>query len=605
MFDRPQLGRILLSHGVVSDEQLEQALAHQQRKGCRLGEALVQMGLCTQLEIARALAEQMELPFVDLEQTPPDPRALRMLPKEIAQEYQVVPVRMEGDRLVVAARNPLDIRMDAAIRRATKSQIVITSACGTQLRSVLARYDEFRWLRQTGTAAPPQKNGVTGLLATAEETQTAQMVDSYLAHAVRRRATEVCFESRPEGLQIRGRIDGHMYPMATVPQQRAGGILTRLKTMSGIVTTADGVSHSGACQIRVDGVSVALESHCLRSVDGELVTLRRRKESVPLLPLAELGLAPEMEERLRSALIARRGLILASGPAGAGAPTTLYALLAELASEQLKIIAVTDEIAYRIPGVHYLMAPDRTGPAFSSTLQIALSQAPDVVLLSEISDRHTAEFAFRAAATGRLVIAGAHSPTALGALARLLDLGIPPHEVAAALTLILAQRLVRRICPDCGKDQKLSFELERLLRGRLGSLDEIRFQRGRGCAACYQMGYRGRTGVFEMLGADEDLRYLLSDRFPPSTIAEHLQKRGFRTLDEDALSKASRGVITPEEIQYLGTELGIAIAKLPGRAAQQEDLTKLEDLDTSAWEINPEAEPNSWDELAGLVNDLS
>lgn len=604
MFDRPNLGRLLLTHGVVSDEQLDQALARQQEQGGRLGETLMAMGLCSELEISRALAEQMDLPFIDLEQTPPNPRVMRLLPRELATEYHVVPVRMEGERLVVAARNPLDIRIDHVLRRATGMQVVVASGCPSQVASVLRRYDELKFMAPAESQAAALSNSHQRvdprLLANSEQAHTVQMVDSFIAQAVRRRASEICFESRADGLHVRGCIDGHLYPMAVVPPQRAASVLARLKIMNG-VPLEEAACAGGGCKVRVDGAETALSCMVVAGADGDNITLRTQFGRVRLLPLDEVGLSEAATRVLSRVAVARQGLVLVTGPKGSGRRTTLYSLLAELAHEGLKVVAIEDEVRCRVPGVTHLHAAEET--AFACNLQLALGQGAHVVMLSEVPDRQTAELASRAARQGRMVLCGGFASTTLGALARFLDLGIPPNEVAAALSAIISQRLLRRVCTHCAAPHSVSFDLGRSLRSRYGTLEGIPFQKGRGCVQCQQMGVRGRIGIFEVLEVDDDFRYLLSDRFPPSVIRKHMEECGYRTLEDDAFEKAAAGVITPEEILELGLSLAQSMPRQSGPAP--DSLEALAEMDTSLWELKPELELGSWDELANLASALT
>lgn len=612
MFDRPPLGRILLSHGVVSDDQLDRAVEYHKEQGCRLGEALVRLGLCSDLEICKALAEQMELPFIDLELTPPNPRVLRMVPKEVCIEYAFIPVRIEGPRLLVAARNPLDIRLDEVIKRVTGMAALVGSACDSQLRQIIRQYDELKWM---GTARDSDSRAVTlsssqqkaspGLVASAEQAHTVQMVDSLIAHAVRRNASEICFEPREDGLHVRGRIDGHMYPMAVVPPQRAESVVTRVKIMGGIpLLDGDTLSAEGTCTTRVDGVTVTLDCSCVRGSDGDVLTLRTRNSGPTILKLDELGLEPEMLETLERALLVREGLILVTAPDHSGRTTTLYSLLAHLVEDGPKVVAVEEKVKTRITGVSHISTGERTAEAFSTAVQLGLSQQPDVLMVAELPDPHTASLVLRAAATGTLVLCGGHARTALAGLARLLDLGIAPNSVAAGLSLILAQRLLRRLCTNCTTSHSISFELNRAFRTSFGNPD-AEFKKGRGCGECHGMGTKGRIGVFEMIEADEDLRYLLSDRFPPSVVQQHFKSRGFRSLEEDAFLKASRGIIAPEEILQLRMSLASRVKNPFGkRQGAREDLSSLAEMDTSAWELKPDDDLSSWDEVASLVDTL-
>ncbi|HEU4753436.1 MAG TPA: ATPase, T2SS/T4P/T4SS family, partial [Armatimonadota bacterium] len=562
---RRQLGNILLDHQVISEEQLNAALAYQEQHGCGLGDALIALDLCTEVEVARGLAEQNDIPFVDLEQTPPSTQALRLISREIAVEYGIIPVRVEGSRLLVAARNPYDFRLDAVIRKAVEMEVLMASAPDAQIKDLLSRYEELKYGQSAKSAVsagsgrraiplpipkrapipaaravvpagrPGGSNAVPAeLLAESEQPAVVKKVNAIIAEAYRKRAREMFFEPDEEGLRIRCRIDGELHSMVTVPAHQKTPVLTRLKVVGGL-THND--STDGAGHLRVDGKSVQLSSTVVPLVEGEVLVFRFASEEATVPALDQLGMEPEMLTELRRILAAGQGLLLVAGGAGTGRPTSLYSILKHLQEQGRLGFALESSFERKLTEFNQVQVGERSVSSFSAAMDLALKQNADVLVVGELPDRKSAELACRAAASGQLVIAGSLAPDALTAITRLLDLGLPGPELGSCLTGVLSQRLLRRVCEQCGKPARVPFHLDRAIKSHFAWPAGSAPKKGKGCKECHQIGARGCIGIFELVPVDEDLRYMLSERVAPSVLRELLRERRIRGLEEDAFQK--------------------------------------------------------------------
>jgi type II secretory ATPase GspE/PulE/Tfp pilus assembly ATPase PilB-like protein len=615
--NRAQLGTILKEHGVISQEQLDAALRYQQERGCALGEALMGLDLCTDVDVARALAEQNDLPFVDLQQTPPSGQALRLISREVAVEYGIVPVRVEGKRLLVAARNPYDFRIDEVVRNATRMTAVVASAAESQLKELLGRYDQLKYAPSApavvsqGTYRPGSRFSGSApmgldLIPASEQASTVRKVNSLIADAVRRRARDIYFEPGDDVLRVRVRIDGVVHPLTTVPQHEMNAVLARLTAMCGIsvnVTQKGGPLPVGSCQVRVEGRTIPLGASVVGGASGNVLVMRNRGQDSRDLPIESLGMEPEMVQSVRRLMARRQGLLLISGPVGSGRPTTLYSLLTYLQLSGSHAYALEHSFERKLSGVSRIQAGDHGVQSFSTALATALNQRPDAMLVGDLPDKETAEVACRAAASGQLVIAGSLAPDSLTAITRLLDLGVAPAVVAGAVSAVVGQRLLRRVCDSCARESRLSFQLQRALRTHYTIPKDALYRKGRGCAECHRIGTRGQTGVFELLELDEDLRALVAQRALPSFLREAIAERSFRTLEEDAFGKICRGVMPPDEMVRLGGKVAETMAEISAKEAAAPE------PDEDIYEEPAAEEPQvlelvTWDQVAEMAKFL-
>lgn len=567
---RTQLGNLLLRHGTISDDQLQAALRHSREANCRVGEALIALGYCSEVEIGRVLAQQMELPFVDLRETPPTPQVLRLFNRELASTYQVVPVRMESGRLLVAATNPFDIRIDEVVRKTTGLPVTVASAVEAQIRETLRNWTQLLSSAlpnpQAGSIRAPLSQGMADahplakLIASAQQPEIVQQVNALLAGAVRKGATDLHFEPAESGIKVRCRIDGQMHGLAGFSAAAAAPLLARLKILSGLEVATALVPRSGVCRFRVDGRSREWKVSAVPGVGGEVIVLKEAPLADGPRNLDALGMQPEALTRLRRLLESGRGgLVLCTGLAGCGRSTTLFALLNHLNADHRHVVTLQASAEMKLPGVQQLLYDDHEGRTAPFLLRVCLEQEPDVIVLDEIRDAETAEIVCRAALAGRLIVSTVAAPGALSAVARLLDMGVLPHVAGAALTAVVGQRLARTVCGDCGAPYQPPADLQRAFQLSFGERAAGAFRKGRGCEGCLGRGVRGRVGVYELLEIEDDFRYLLAERVAPSHLRQHAERRGFQGLEHDAFRKIRAGLIPPEELLHLGLAVAAAM----------------------------------------------
>jgi type IV pilus assembly protein PilB len=355
---------------------------------------------------------------------------------------------------------------------------------------------------------------------------------------------------------------------SVMPIQRSlvPNIAARIKVMCNMDLSETRKPQDGNCAVRVGGGEVELRASTLPGINGEIVVLRLLSRNTGALAMSDLGLAEQLHRTLRSSLTARQGMLLVTGPTGSGKTTTLYAALHHLNREDINIVTVEDPVEVDLEGINQVQVHERAGRSFATTLRAMLRQDPDVIMVGEIRDVETAEIACRAALTGHLVLSTMHTQHTLGTLARLFDIGIPPYLVACSLNGVLAQRLVRRVCPGCAESYRPPALLLRAFESQCGDLSAADFRRGTGCARCGRTGTRGRIGVHELLMIDDDLRRLMSEGAAPSDLRRHVRSHGFETMEADAIRKAAVGLIPPDEIVRLGFSVASAVEEAVGVA---------------------------------------
>lgn len=552
--ERLRLGDVLLAAGIVTDSELDRALEAQRSiigSRRRLGHVLVDLGFTTERQIADALADQLGLEIADLTQRVLSPELVRSLPRGVAQRLGVVVLDREGDRMTVAVSDPTDVVALDDLRLhsgATDLKLMVTTE--TQVREHLVRAwsltedstDVTTYFDEIDVSAPDHDDGAAG----ADDAPTVRLVSMVLADAVRSGASDIHLEPQRETLRVRYRVDGVLRDVMSVPRSAMASVVSRLKIVSGLDIAERRLPQDGRTRISVDGQHVDARVATLPSIHGEKVVVRllARADQVP--PLDGLGLDPDQLAVLRHALSSPQGLVLITGPTGSGKTSTLYSALADIHSPERNIVALEDPVEVQMSGITQVQVHERSGLTFSRGLRAILRQDPDVVLLGEVRDSETAGLVVRASLTGHLVLTTLHTNSAVSAMTRLVDMGVEPFMVASSLSAVVAQRLVRRPCrtcmvpddPDAALLQSLGVEPERLAAGTP--------VRGAGCAECGHSGYRGRTGIFEILLVDQHLRRVLGRDPTERAIAQ--AATGLRSLQDAATAKALAGETTFEEV---------------------------------------------------------
>lgn len=554
------IGEILIRNGAVTSEQIDQARSQQRHGHERLGETLVRLQLTSEAEVQSALAEQTGLPTVDLADQPPDPSLLREVPLLFILRSEVVPIQRQDGRVTVALADPFSVDVLDELRLLTGCEIEARLARPTEIKEAVRRHygvgaesldraakESVASFTLADEPGPDDENG-SGL-ELAEDAALIQFVNQLLVEAVRDRASDVHVEPSEHDLRIRYRIDGVLHEISTPPQIKAfqSAIISRLKIMADLDIAEKRLPQDGRIKIHASGREIDVRVSIIPTLFGEGVALRLLDPGGDQLGLLDLGMDRGTLERFQELIAVPHGVLLVTGPTGSGKTTTLYAGLSEIDSAERKIITVEDPVEYRLRGVSQIQVQSKIGLSFANGLRAILRHDPDVVMIGEIRDAETAEIAIQSALTGHLVLSTLHTNDAPSSVTRLLDMGIEPYLVASTVTGVIAQRLVRRICPDCRESRPAAAADQGTLVA-LGITDLPELHMGAGCKACRNTGFRGRLGIFELLAMDDGARELTLTHASASQIRDHTRKQGFGSLRDDGLRLIREGWTTPEEV---------------------------------------------------------
>jgi len=561
---RPLLGGILEEKFGLSEAKLLEAINIQGTKGGRIGEILVRLRAITEDQLLQALAIQFELPWLShLDVSQVDHEWVKKVPIHFARRYHVLPLKTEDGSVLVATTDPMetaaldDLRLllglpikpvlttslsllaclnrvyDDAARPAGAEEVMEDIAASESLDQIAHELDE------------PQD-----LLDATDEAPIIRLVNSVLFQAVRQRASDIHFESFERGLVVRYRIDGVLYPVLTPPKHLQASIIARLKIMSDLNIAEKRLPQDGRFRIRTAGKDVDLRVSVLPTSHGERVVLRLLEKENRLLNLSEMGFSQDRLGIINQLIQLSHGIILVTGPTGSGKTTTLYAALTQINAPDKNIITVEDPVEYQLLGVGQMQVNPKINLTFAAGLRSILRQDPDVIMIGEIRDRETAEIAIHASLTGHLVFSTLHPTDAASAATRLIDMGIEPFLVASSVVAVLAQRLLRQVCIDCKQPYHPADE-ELIRLGIVPPKVRPTFFRGAGCPACSQTGYRGRTGIFELLVLDDEIRRLVGNKADSGSIRQAAMAKGMVTLKDEGAEKVFQGITTTEELMRI------------------------------------------------------
>ena len=559
--DRRRIGEVLVAQGLLSDSQLGGLLQQQQttppgepRK--RLGRLVIDTGLATEKEVATALAEALALPLVDLGSTMAHPDAVKLLPRAVAERTGVLVLSSErgGARITVATADPTNVMALDDVRLYTGAiELAVLVATESQVRDHLARsWSLSEDSSDVNTLFEGMDNAEAEVedlaLQGAEAAPVVRLVDVVLADAVRARASDVHIEPQAGELRIRYRVDGLLRDVMTVPRNATAAMVSRIKIVSGLDIAERRRPQDGRAKLTVDRMTVEARISTLPTLHGEKVVIRLlpRSDDVPML--SRTGLAPSQLELVTNALVQAQGLVLITGPTGSGKTNTLYAAIQQVSTPDRNIVTLEDPVEVQVAGITQVQVHEKSGLTFARGLRSVLRQDPDIVLVGEVRDTETAELALQASLTGHLVLTTLHTNNAVAAVTRLVDMGVEPFLVASSLTLVVAQRLVRTPCAACAAPYVPSPRTLALLGLTESDLDEATPRRGKGCSECGGTGYRGRTGVFEVLPVTAQLRQVLLTTPTEAAIGAAARAHGMLTLRASALAAAHRGETTYEEV---------------------------------------------------------
>ncbi len=551
---RKRIGDLLYEAGILTAEQLQDALHIQEQTKERLGDILINRGIISEKQLIEVLEFQLGIPHVSIVKQKLDPSILALVPDHLARRYLVLPLRKERHHLVVAMADPLDYYAIDDLRMSTGFPIQPAIAAKEELRAFIERYYGMKESLEEAlqSAASHNTPESTDAELVDDDSPIVRLVNQILAQAVKNRASDVHFDAAPAHVQVRFRVDGVLRAEQTLPKHLQSMVTARIKIISGLDIAERRLPQDGRFRTAVDGREIDVRVATLPTMHGEKVVLRILDRRTGVKRLDNLSFLPANLRHLRGMLAASSGMVLVTGPTGSGKTSTLYAALAESNTPAVNIVTIEDPVEYQLQGVNQVAVNTATGLTFSTGLRSILRQDPDIIMVGEIRDRETAEIATRAALTGHLVFSTMHTSGAVESIARLVAMGIEPFLVASALNGVIAQRLVRQICPECRrpyvpKDAEWEW-IRREWRSDAARESVARFSIGAGCGACAQTGYRGRLAVHELVKVDEPLRRLILGGAPEEELRTHAARHGFSSLLADGLEKAANGLTSLAEV---------------------------------------------------------
>jgi type IV pilus assembly protein PilB len=557
--DKMQLGQLLLGRGVVTQEQIEKALAEQKEKGHRklLGELLVEMNYCTENQIASALAEAYDVPYAQVSPKICDAKALDILPRQFLGEHIVLPLFKVRDELTVAVSEPTNVFLIDEIERISGCKVQIVCATTKDIKATLETYlpaanvfviddiideeglEEFSLIDK-------YKADISDLEEIAGQSPVVKLVNYLLYNAVLENASDIHIEPDDKKLRVRYRVDGKLYEKMRPPYQMHAAIVSRIKIMAELDIAQRRLPQDGGIHVLMEGRPIDLRVSVMPGNFGEKVVVRIIDPQKILFNLESLGFTYENLRLFRKVIQSPNGIVLVTGPTGSGKNTTLYAALAELNSEEVNICTVEDPVECNMAGINQFQVIESVGFQFSTALRSLLRQDPNIIMIGEIRDKATANIAVQAALTGHLVLSTLHTNDAPGAVTRLLDLDVAPDLVSASLIAVLAQRLVRKICLSCKTEYEPASGIRKAVESLCGQAEK--FYRGVGCRKCRNTGYAGRIAIHELFVPNEEIKEMINDRASLKKLRTKALQNGMIPLQLDGIEKVKAGIISIEEV---------------------------------------------------------
>ena len=553
---RKLLGEYLVDKKIITKAQLEEALKGQSRTGEPLGNIVVKKGFATELEVVRTLSEQLSIAYVDISSYQVDPEVIKLLPAVKAREIEAIPLFKMEDTLTVAMVNPLNVLSIDNLRSITGCEIDPVFGTPSAIKDAIDRYygtlDQFKEVikniqAEDGVSAHGKDDApaLSALVKAAQETPVIKLVNLIIERAVSDGASDIHMEPDEMEFFLRYRIDGVLYDYDPPPRKLQSAMISRVKIMANMDIAEKRLPQDGRIQLKSKGKDIDIRVSTFPTVFGENLVMRILDKSRGILKMEDLGMSKEALEHFKALIARPNGIVMVTGPTGSGKTTTLYAVLSMLNSVDKNIITLEDPVEYQINRVRQSQIDVKSGLTFANGLRSIVRQDPDIIMIGEIRDLETAEIAIHAALTGHLVFSTLHTNDAPSAITRLIDMGVEPFLVSSAISGILAQRLVRKLCDKCKVPYSPTDELKKSL--GLSSVKGEYFEQ-KGCEACHNMGYSGRIGLFELMVQDDEIRQLVVEKASASRIAAKAKEKGMIMLREDGLRLAAKGLTTLSEI---------------------------------------------------------
>ncbi|HDJ30377.1 MAG TPA: hypothetical protein ENF31_00160 [bacterium] len=569
-----RLKAFLLDAGLVEEKQFDKALKKAQKTGKRVEDVLISEGLVSQEELIRLKAYILGIPFVNLEKEKIPPEVLKIIPEPIARSHNIIAFRKKGKDLEVAMLDPEDLRTIEFIRKKANLRILPRLTNPASIKNALRQYQKTLEA-EFGELIKKEAGGIKvikekpleeekELKKVAEELPVIRIVDTLIRHAILQRASDIHIEPTEKEVLVRYRIDGILREAMTLPKKAASGIVARIKVLSNLKLDEHRLPQDGRFKVESEDYKYSIRVSILPTINGEKVVMRLLSETAKAYTLEELGLRGEALEKVQRALRKPVGMILVTGPTGSGKTTTLYAMMEILNTPEVNISTIEDPVEYRMPRVNQTQVNPKIGLTFASGLRSLLRQDPDILMVGEIRDSETASLAINAALTGHLVLSTLHTTNAAGAIPRLIDMKAEPFLISSTLNIVLAQRLVRRLCEEkqsytlkkseikslekyCDTSMILKVLKEEGLARPKDTLADITFFRPKPSKDCPD-GYSGRIGIFEVLAVSESIKELINKSATADEIQAQARKEGMRTMIEDGFIKAAQGITSIEEV---------------------------------------------------------
>ena len=545
-----RLGELLLENGLLTPEQLDAALSEQKRQRRPLGQVLLAQGLVEEKALARVLSQHFHVPLIDFGKARVEKEALALIPESYARQHTILPVRLDKDDLEVATVDPGDLALFAELKVLTRKRIRPLLGVRSEIEQALTQAYKLRsgvdrHVRSFEETFQPPAPG-RRLAEVKQDAPVVQIVDLIIAEGADERASDIHIEPQQEDLRVRFRIDGVLHDATRLPAALAAPIASRVKLLANLDIVDRRHSQDGQIQTTVEGRPLDIRVGTIETIWGEKVVLRLLERSRSILGLETVGFSPLALATFRSLIHSPYGMILVTGPTGSGKTTTLYSALNELDRVERNIMTIEDPVEYTFDGVNQIQINRLAGITFANGLRAILRQDPDAMLVGEIRDKETAEISVQAALTGHLVLSSLHATDAIGAIYRFLEMGIESFMVTSAVIGVLAQRLVRRICPQCAAPYEPAPDELTYYRGLGGVATE--FKRGTGCAFCAHTGFRGRIGVFEVLRISDGIKRLLVRDAAPDALRDQATAEGMVPLRRAGITKIDEGLTTIAEV---------------------------------------------------------
>ena len=555
---RKRLGDILVEAGLISSEQLQEALSKQKVLGKRLGKVLVESGMATEDSIANTLASQMNIPFLNLNEISVPPEILTTIPEGIVRSHNLLPVKLEGNNLQITMADPLDVFIIDEINYQTGYEIEVAITSESQVEAAIRHYygtsdslqaavDTLAAERTTDEVTLDESFFTTFDIGDEEQNvPIINLVNTIIQQAINDKASDIHIEPDEEIIRVRYRIDGILNELMKAPKNIQSELLSRLKIMAQMDISERRLPQDGRIKVKVKNKNIDLRVSSLPTVFGEKIVIRVLDKSRMQLTLDQVGFDDDLLELFKSLAQAPNGIILMTGPTGSGKTSTLYAAINFIRNGQINITTVEDPVEYLIPSINQVQVRPDIGLTFARTLRSILRQDPNVILIGEIRDFETAQIAIESALTGHLVFSTLHTNDAASAVTRLVEMGVEPYLVASAVIGVGGQRLVRRICPSCKTPYKPGGGILELLKEHGYADAELYY--GKGCLTCRKSGYSGRTAIHEIMTLNDEIHSLILNSASARNIRKASIKAGMRTMRADGVLKAVKGVTSMDEV---------------------------------------------------------